>query len=382
MRLEMAGVRDGPAGDELQLARGLQLGTMDAARGSAAAPVPHRRQRRDQRPADRPAEPATPRDDDDDAVTVSESAGGADSRLHLLSDSDLRALLLWGGLEAGGGRTERLQRLAAVLVEHRDGVAADDPPPPPRSLGAASPDPNGWLVDQLSSWRFPLDVARSTPGVPIGVGRASSGGTPARSGAGPLQPECPLPSDAKTVSRRHAEICWGLARTPGAAESGSGAFYLRSLQGGKKAVIHNGTKLQVDPAQQSIAPEEFSGGGSWVALEDGDRIIVGPYLLQFRLLDSDSASALDAGAPSAAAVGAAIRALSPAERKLLLGRDPSLQQYAVDETMRSWLDSSAVAAAPGPDLSINIEDAGVLDDDEDWSVYARARAVVLLATHA
>jgi hypothetical protein len=147
-------------------------------------------------------------------------------------------------------------------------------------------------------------------------------------------------------------------------------------------VIHNGTKLQVDPAQQSIAPEEFSGGGSWVALEDGDRIIVGPYLLQFRLLDSDSASALDAGAPSAAAVGAAIRALSPAERKLLLGRDPSLQQYAVDETMRSWLDSSAVAAAPGPDLSINIEDAGVLDDDEDWSVYARARAVVLLATHA
>lgn len=221
-------------------------------------------------------------------------------------------------------------------------------------------------MDPLSGWRFPL-AARATPGTPLIIGRNSAVD-------GSLPDRIMLPSGAKTISRRHAEICFGLPRPqsqPGLVETSDARFHLRSFQGGKNAVFHNGIKLQAGTKD----------GNGWVALENGDRIIVGPVLLHFRLCDSDDSGTLDSNAPSRDAVEAAIRALTAAERKVFLNRRPSLRQYAVDETMAAWLDSSAVAAVAGgseahdhgsenkSDATLNLDDRGqlsVLDESDNW----------------
>jgi hypothetical protein len=169
-------------------------------------------------------------------------------------------------------------------------------------------------------------------------------------------------------------VCFGLPRPqslPAATEIERDTFHLRSLQGGKKAVHHNGRKLL--PGAED--------GDAWVALKDGDRIIVGPCLLHFRLVDGDNGAAkLGTAAPSDEAIEAAIRDLTQLERKLLLSRNPSLRQYAADETMRAWLDSSAFAATAfaggagaheaidGHEVNgtLNLGDLAELDGDDDW----------------
>ena len=160
-------------------------------------------------------------------------------------------------------------------------------------------------MDPLSGWRFPL-AARATLGMPLIIGRNSAV-------EGSLTDRIALPSHAKTISRRHAEICFGL---PGAQSQSwpvetSSRFHLRSFQGGKNAVFHNGRKLQAGTKD----------GDGWVALENGDRIIVGPVLLHFRLCDSD-----DTNAPSRDAVEATIRALTAPERKEMILAHLKLQK--------------------------------------------------------
>ena len=285
----------------------------------------------------------------------------------MLTDSDLDALLRWGGLTVTGSRSERLQCLTSALARHRT-------PASPKTANRVSSraGSDAWLVNPLSGWRFPLSAARSAPGVPVILGRKSNTASLDKSGVG-LSEIIGLPSDSKTISRRHAEVCFGLPRPQShaaAATADDGRFHLRSLQGGKKTVLHNGRKLQ---------PSADDGDG-WVALEDGDRIIVGPCLLHFRVFDDDSGACTDTTAPSDGAVAAAIRALTQLERKLLLGRDPSLQQHAADDTMRAWLDSSAFAAAAfagdaeaygGVDGSeieatLTVDELAQLEDADDW----------------
>ena len=135
-------------------------------------------------------------------------------------------------------------------------------------------------------------------------------------------------------------------------------------------MLHNGRRLK-------LSADDADG---WVALENGDRIIVGPCLLHFRVFDDASGACMDTAAPPDGAKAAAIRALTELERKLLLGRDPSLRQHATDDTMRAWLHSSAVAAAAfagdaeaysgvgGSEISatLNLDELAQLEDDDDW----------------
>lgn len=266
----------------------------------------------------------------------------------MLTDTDLDAILQWGGVTTVGSRSERLQRLTNALAQHRAAAS-------PNEHRVVSPaEPQAWLVDQLSTWQFSLRAVCDAPGVPVIIGRKPSG-------AGASNAIC-LPSDAKTISRRHAELCFRLSasqpHSPTSSTEG-GLFHLRSLQAGKKAVFHNGTKLELGA----------DDGDEWVTLQNGDRIIVGPCLLHFRVFDGVDAATSDTTPPTGEAIEAAIRALTQTERRLLLSRNPSLRQYAADETVLSWLDSSAAAATGAEetwaDASANPAGPAQLEDYDD-----------------
>ncbi len=281
----------------------------------------------------------------------------------MLTDSDIVSLLEWGGLTITGSRSERLQRLRHALAKHRT-VSSPTDETSPRQCA----DTTAWLVNPLSGWRFPLTAVRAAPGIPATLGRKSSAASSDMSGAG-LPEAIGLPSDSKTISRRHAEVCFGLPQAS-ATENERGPFYLRSLHGGKKTVLHNGRKLL--PSAE--------GADTWVELKDGDRIIVGPCLLHVRMLDGDSGARLGTAAPSDEAIETAIRALTQPERNLLLSRDPSLRQYAAEKTVRAWLDSSEFAATTFAgetgahedtdrhevNDTLNLHGQTELVDDDDW----------------
>ena len=221
------------------------------------------------------------------------------SSLHLLSDDDLAALLRWGGLCTDGARLARLSLLTAALAQHRAATAAAS-----GLLLATLAATAAWLVDPLSTWRFPLSDARLSPGVPVCLGRASSGATPARPG-GAGAPDCQLPSCTKAIARRHVEIVYratlpseaaarphasgipaptGTACFPGmllrdclclqADGAVDGAFFVRGLHH-KNAVLHNGSKLLAagSPGTTSQGLSVPDHHGRWMELVDGDRII-------------------------------------------------------------------------------------------------------------
>ena len=134
---------------------------------------------------------------------------------------------------------------------------------------------------------------------------------------------------AQSLSRRHAEIAWrssaAASAYPVSPGREGGGFYLRCVHH-KNKVLHNGAAVRAD--------------GDWVALQDGDRLIIGPCLLRFH--------GSDAAPPESDAPPEAVLAeLTQEEERHLTERNPALRHMLGRGTavVQDWLAAGKINVA-------------------------------------